>query len=45
MCTLVQKDVLIEIVANTMATIDLRHAPNAEDNEEQLYLMNLRGFI
>lgn len=42
MCTLMQKDVLIEMVANTMATIDLRTAPNAEDNEDQLYLMNLR---
>lgn len=43
MCTIMQKDVLIEMVANTMATIDLRTAPNAEDNEDQLYLMNLRN--
>ncbi|MFZ7214790.1 hypothetical protein HZ320_00755 [[Pasteurella] aerogenes] len=42
MCTIMQKDVLIEMVANTMATIDLRTDPNAEDNEDQLYLMNLR---
>lgn len=34
MCTLMQKDVLIEMVANTMATIDLRTEPNAVDNDD-----------
>ncbi|HHF6946966.1 hypothetical protein ACXVWQ_08025 [Haemophilus sp. SZY H57] len=43
MCTLMQKDVLIEMVANTMATIDLRTEPNAVDNDDQHYLMNLRN--
>lgn len=42
MCTLMQKDVLIEMVANTMAIIDLRTEPNAVDNADQHYLMNLR---
>ncbi|WP_439295205.1 hypothetical protein [Lonepinella sp. BR2882] len=42
MCTLMQKDVLIEVVANAMATIDLRVEPKELNNEDQLYLVNLR---
>ncbi len=45
MCTIMQKDVLIEMVANAMATIDLRTEPNAQDNEDQRYLMNLRDAL
>lgn len=45
MCTLMQKDVLIEMVANTMAIIDLRTAPTAKDNEDLHYLINLRNSL
>lgn len=43
MCTVMQKDVLIEMIANTMATINVRTEPDAENNEDQNYLMNLRN--
>ncbi|HII3761636.1 hypothetical protein ACFGWE_10750 [Pasteurella multocida] len=43
MCTVMQKDVLIEMIANTMATINVRTEPNAENNDDQNYLMNLRN--
>ena len=42
MCTLMQKDVLIEMVANALSTIDLRTEPNASDNADQHYLAALR---
>ena len=42
MATLMQKDVLIEVVANALAIIDLRTEPTAEDNADQQYLSNLR---
>lgn len=37
-----QKDVLIEMIANAMSTIDLRTEPNDADNEDQQYLTHLR---
>ncbi|MFC0308258.1 hypothetical protein ACFFHK_00870 [Gallibacterium trehalosifermentans] len=38
-----QKDVLIEMVANAMATIDLRTDPTSKENEDLHYLVNLRN--
>lgn len=43
MCTLMQKDVLIELVADAMATINLRTEPDASDNEDLQYLSALRN--
>lgn len=42
MCTLMQKDVLIEVVANAQATISKRTAPNTPRNDDQRFLSNLR---
>ena len=42
MATIMQKDVLIEVVANTQATISKRTAPNTPRNEDQRFLSNLR---
>lgn len=43
MCTVMQKDVLIEMIANTMVMINVITEPKAENNEDQNYLMNLRN--
>lgn len=43
MCTLMQKDVLIELIANTQA--DLSRRLSLPLNEDQLYLSRLRGEI
>lgn len=42
MATLMEKDVLIEVVANAMATISKRKDPTEPRNEDQLFLSNLR---
>lgn len=43
MCTVMQKDVLIEMIANTMATINVIIEPKAENNEDQNYLIKLKN--
>lgn len=43
MCTVMQKDVLIEMVSYALATINVRTEPNESNNEDQRYLMNLRN--
>lgn len=43
MCTLMQKDVLIELVANTQASLSKRLTLPL--NEDQIYLSQLRGKI
>lgn len=45
MCTLMQKDVLIEMVANTMAIINVRTDPNVINNEDQSYLVGIRNYL
>lgn len=45
MATIMQKDVLIEVVAYTQAIISKRTAPNAPRNEEQRFLSNLRDYL
>lgn len=45
MATIMQKDVLIEVVAYTQAIISKRTAPNAPRNEDQRFLSNLRDYL
>ena len=45
MATIMQKDVLIEVVAYTQAIIIKRTAPDAPRNEDQRFLSNLRDYI
>ena len=45
MATLMEKDVLIEVVAYTQAIIIKRTEPNAPRNEDQRFLSNLRDYI
>lgn len=45
MCTVVQKDVLIELLANARATVNFRVDPEAERNTDQIYLGSLRNTI
>ena len=45
MATIMQKDVLIEVVAYTQAIIIKRTAPNAPRNEDQRFLSNLRDYL
>lgn len=45
MCTLMQKDVLIELVAKTRSTISLRSAPDSPRNDDQAFLSTLRNDI
>ena len=45
MATIMQKDVLIEVVAYTHAIISKRTAPNAPRNEDQRFLSNLRDYL
>lgn len=45
MATIMQKDVLIEVVAYTQAIISKRTAPNALRNEDQRFLSNLRDYL
>lgn len=42
MATIIQKDVLIELVANTQAIISKRTPPNKPRNDDQRFLSNLR---
>ena len=42
MATIMQKDVLIEVVANTQAIISKRTPPNKPRNDDQRFLSNLR---
>ena len=45
MATIMQKDVLIEVVAYTQAIISKRTALNAPRNEDQRFLSNLRDYL
>ena len=45
MATIMQKDVLIEVVAYTQTIISKRTAPNAPRNEDQRFLSNLRDYL
>ena len=45
MATIMQKDVLIEVVAYTQAIIIKRTEPNAPRNEDQRFLSNLRDYL
>ena len=45
MATIMQKDVLIEVVAYTQAIIIKRTAHNAPRNEDQRFLSNLRDYL
>lgn len=45
MATIMEKDVLIEVVAYTQAIIIKRTAPDAPRNEDQRFLSNLRDYI
>lgn len=45
MATIMQKDVLIEVVAYTQAIIIKRTAPDAPINEDQRFLSNLRDYL
>lgn len=45
MATLMEKDVLIEVVAYTQAIIIKRTEPNAPRNEDQRFLSNLRDYL
>jgi hypothetical protein len=45
MATLIQKDVLIEVIANAQATISKRTPPNTPRNDDQRFLSDLRDKI
>lgn len=45
MCTLMQKDVLIELVAYAQATLTLRIDPQAPFSDDELRLGEIRNFI
>ncbi|HBO37555.1 MAG TPA: hypothetical protein DD638_02715 [Pasteurellaceae bacterium] len=45
MCTIMQKDVLIEMVADTQAIIAHRTEPASELNEDQKELVGLRSYL
>lgn len=42
MCTIMEKDVLIEVVANAQATISFKKDPKIDWNEDQSFLSKLR---
>lgn len=45
MSTLMEKDVLIEMVAHAQATISLRVPLGTKKNEDQIYLTELRNYL
>lgn len=45
MCTLMQKDVLIELIADARATISLRTSPQMPRNADQSFLSELRSRV